>query len=122
MSRSSPISLSLCSWNANELLKRRIELRIFIEKHSPDIILIQETHLRPSHSFNIANYHCYHNDRITEDRAAGGLILIKNNIKHYHVLTTPLQAIEATIVIINLPNHNPISTVSCYTPPNSDTI
>ncbi|GFW91862.1 hypothetical protein TNCV_4080221 [Trichonephila clavipes] len=69
MSRSSPIDLSLCSWNANGLLKRRIELRIFIKKHSPDIILIQETHLRPSHSFNIANYHCYRNDRISEDRA-----------------------------------------------------
>ncbi|GFW41201.1 putative RNA-directed DNA polymerase from transposon X-element [Trichonephila clavipes] len=122
MSRSLPIGLSLCSWNANGLLKRRIELRIFIEKHSPDIILIQETHLRPSHSFNIANYRCYRNDRITEDRAAGGtLVLIKNNIKHYHLPTPPLQAIEATIVIINLPNPNPISIVSCYIPPNSDT-
>ncbi|GFX64134.1 hypothetical protein TNCV_2090321 [Trichonephila clavipes] len=122
MSRSSPIGLSLCSWNANGLLKRRIEFRIFIEKHSPDIILIQETHLRPSHSFNIANYRCYRNDRITEAHAAGGtLILIKNNIKHYHLPTPALQAIEATIVIINLPNHNPISIVSCYIPPNSDT-
>ncbi|GFT16588.1 putative RNA-directed DNA polymerase from transposon X-element [Trichonephila clavipes] len=122
MSKSSPIGLSLCSWNANGLLKRRIELRIFIEKHSPDITLIQETHLRPSHSFNIANYHCYRNDRIMEDHAAGGtLILIKNNIKHFHLPTPPLQAIEATIVIINLPNHNPISIVSCYIPPNSDT-
>ncbi|GFW91855.1 hypothetical protein TNCV_4080151 [Trichonephila clavipes] len=92
------------------------------DKHSPDIILIQETHLRPSHSFNIANYRCYRNDRITEDRAAGGtLILIKNNIKHYHLPTPALQAIEATIVIINLPNHNPIPIVSCYIPPNSDT-
>ncbi|GFS82414.1 probable RNA-directed DNA polymerase from transposon X-element [Trichonephila clavipes] len=122
MSRSSPIGLSLCSWNANGLLKRRIELRIFIEKHCPDIILIQETHLRLSHSFNIANYSCYRNDRITEDCAAGGtLILIKNNIKHYHLPTLQLQAIEATIVFINLPNHNPISIVSCYIPPYSDT-
>ncbi|GFS54215.1 hypothetical protein TNCV_2527441 [Trichonephila clavipes] len=55
MSSSSPIDLSLCYWNANGLLRRNVELRIFIEKHSPDIFLIKETHLRPSPTFNIAN-------------------------------------------------------------------
>ncbi|GFX55702.1 hypothetical protein TNCV_3427731 [Trichonephila clavipes] len=66
MYSSSPIGLSMCSWNANGLLRRNAELRIFIEKHSPDILLIQETHLRPSHNFNIANYTCHRNDRITD--------------------------------------------------------
>ncbi|GFW61862.1 RNA-directed DNA polymerase from mobile element jockey [Trichonephila clavipes] len=66
MNSSSPIGLSLCSWNANGLLRKYAELRIFIEKHSPDILLIQETHLRPSHNFNIANYTCHRNDRISE--------------------------------------------------------
>ncbi|GFX60538.1 hypothetical protein TNCV_276141 [Trichonephila clavipes] len=48
------------------LTKKIAELRIFIEKHSPDIFLIQETHLRPSHNFNIANYTCHRNDRISD--------------------------------------------------------
>ncbi|GFV38220.1 hypothetical protein TNCV_4792061 [Trichonephila clavipes] len=51
---SSPIGLSLCSWNANGLLRKYAELRIFIEKHSPDVLLIQETHLRPSHTTSIS--------------------------------------------------------------------
>ncbi|GFX58343.1 hypothetical protein TNCV_205301 [Trichonephila clavipes] len=71
--RSIPIGLSLCSRNGNGLLKRRIELHILIEKHTPDIMLIQETHLKPTHTFNIPNYRYYRNVRITDERAVGEL-------------------------------------------------
>ncbi|GFV05283.1 putative RNA-directed DNA polymerase from transposon X-element [Trichonephila clavipes] len=109
----SPIGLNLCSWNANGLLRRRVELRIFIEKHSPDIFLIQETHLRPSHTFTIANYTCYRNDRNTNAAAAGGtLILIKKSLKHHCLPTPPLQAIEATNIILTPQDHDPVSIVS----------
>ncbi|GFX75375.1 putative RNA-directed DNA polymerase from transposon X-element [Trichonephila clavipes] len=102
MYSSSPIGLSLCSSNANDLLRRDAELRIFIEKHSPDIFLIQETHLRPSHNFNIANYTCHRNDRISDGpRTAGGtLILVKNSLKHYCLPTPPLRALEATNTVM----------------------
>ncbi|GFX10479.1 putative RNA-directed DNA polymerase from transposon X-element [Trichonephila clavipes] len=114
----SPIGLNLCSWNANGLLRRRVELRIFIEKHSPDIFLIQETHLRPSHTFTIANYTCYRNDRITNAAAAGGtLILIKKSLKHHCLPTPPLQAIEATNIILTPQDHDPVSIVCVYIPP-----
>ncbi|GFW54502.1 probable RNA-directed DNA polymerase from transposon X-element [Trichonephila clavipes] len=120
----SPIGLSLCSWNANGLLSKLTELKIFIEQHSPDLILIQETHLRPSHNINIANYTCYRNDRPTSsdnNRAFGGtLILVKNAINHYSLPTPPMQTIEATIVILTPFDHDPISIVSVYIPPNSD--
>ncbi|GFW67012.1 putative RNA-directed DNA polymerase from transposon X-element [Trichonephila clavipes] len=92
--------------------------------HSPDLILIQETHLRPSHNINIANYTCYRNDRPTSsdnNRAFGGtLILVKNAINHFSLPTPPMQTIEATIVILTPFDHDPISTVSVYIPPNSD--
>ncbi|GFW47783.1 putative RNA-directed DNA polymerase from transposon X-element [Trichonephila clavipes] len=122
MYSSSPIGLSLCSWNAKRLLRRNAELRIFIEKHSPDILLIQETHLRPSHNFNIANYTCHRNDRITDgSRTAGGtLILVKNSLKHHCLPTPPLRALEATNIILTPPKHNPISITSVYIPPFSD--
>ncbi|GFU11704.1 methylmalonic aciduria type A homolog, mitochondrial [Trichonephila clavipes] len=124
MYSSSPIGLSLCSWNANGLLRRNAELRLFIEKHSPerDILLIQETHLRPSHNFNIANYTCHRNDRITDgSRSAGGtLILIKSSLKHYCLPTPPLRALEATNIILTPPKHDPISITSVYIPPSSD--
>ncbi|GFU78052.1 probable RNA-directed DNA polymerase from transposon X-element, partial [Trichonephila clavipes] len=115
----SPIGLSLCSWNANGILSKLTELNIFI-----DLILIQETHLRPSHNINIANYTCYRNDRPTSsdnNRAFGGtLILVKNAINHFSLPTPPMQTIEATIVILTPFDHDPISIVSVYIPPNSD--
>ncbi|GFW30711.1 probable RNA-directed DNA polymerase from transposon X-element [Trichonephila clavipes] len=120
----SPIGLSLCSWNPNGILSKITELKIFIEQHSPDLILIQETHLRPSHNINIANYTCYRNDRPTSsdnNRASGGtLILVKNAINHYSLPTPPMQTIEATIVILTPLDHDPISIVSVYVPPKSD--
>ncbi|GFT88181.1 RNA-directed DNA polymerase from mobile element jockey [Trichonephila clavipes] len=58
------IGLKLCSWNANGILNKISEFKIFVEKHSPDLALIQETHLRPHHNINIPNYNCYRNDRI----------------------------------------------------------
>ncbi|GFU76628.1 probable RNA-directed DNA polymerase from transposon BS [Trichonephila clavipes] len=60
------IGLKLCSWNANGILNKISEFKIFVEKHSPDLALIQETHLRPHHNINIPNYNCYRNDRIAE--------------------------------------------------------
>ncbi|GFX26794.1 probable RNA-directed DNA polymerase from transposon X-element [Trichonephila clavipes] len=122
MYSSSPIDLSLCSWNANGLLRKYAELRIFIEKHSPDILLIQETHLRPSDNLNIANYTCHRNDRISDGpRTAGGtLILVKNSLKHYCLPTPPLRALEATNIILTPPKHDPISITCVYIPPSSD--
>ncbi|GFX27025.1 probable RNA-directed DNA polymerase from transposon X-element [Trichonephila clavipes] len=98
-----------------------MEFKIFVEKYAPDLILIQETHLRPKYNINIPNYICYRNDRDTGERARGGtLILIKRNFPHYNLPTPPLQHIEATIVVLTPPNFNPISIASVYVPPKSD--
>ncbi|GFY77427.1 hypothetical protein TNIN_141661 [Trichonephila inaurata madagascariensis] len=50
--------LSIFSWNADGVRSRIVEIRDFVDKHSPDILLLQETHLRPEHSFKIPNYIC----------------------------------------------------------------
>ncbi|GFU61257.1 RNA-directed DNA polymerase from mobile element jockey [Trichonephila clavipes] len=98
-----------------------MEFKIFLEKYAPDLILIQETHLRPKYNINIPNYICYRNDRDTGERARGGtLILIRRNFPHYNLPTPPLQHIEATIVVLTPPNFNPISIASVYVPPKSD--
>ncbi|GFV02785.1 hypothetical protein TNCV_837811 [Trichonephila clavipes] len=69
MNRHQMNGLSLCSWNANGLLSKISEFRLFVEKYDPDILLIQETHLRPTLDININNYTCYRNDRITNGTA-----------------------------------------------------
>ncbi|GFT01598.1 probable RNA-directed DNA polymerase from transposon X-element [Trichonephila clavipes] len=121
MSRHPMYGLSLCSWNANGIKSKLFEFKIFVEKHCPDILLIQETHLRPSQRFNICNYNCYRNDRITDGPASGGtLILIKNTIPHCTPHTPPLQHIEATTITLNPPNVNPLTITYIYIPPHSD--
>ncbi|GFX43047.1 probable RNA-directed DNA polymerase from transposon X-element [Trichonephila clavipes] len=115
------IGLNLISWNANGLLSKISEFKIFVEKYSPDIILIQETHLRPSHNININNYKCYRNDRQTVGRPSGGtLILIKKSLPHYNTPIPQLFHVEATTVTINPPNFDPLSITSIYVPPPSD--
>ncbi|GFY00858.1 putative RNA-directed DNA polymerase from transposon X-element [Trichonephila clavipes] len=97
-------------------------MRDFIDKHAPDIFLIQETHLRPEHSFKIPNYSCYRNDRTHPAPGRGGtVILIKNCTSHYHV-PTPLQftGVELTLIMLAPIDHEPILIGSTYIPPVND--
>ncbi|GFW66631.1 transposable element Tcb1 transposase [Trichonephila clavipes] len=88
-------------------------------KHSPVVFLIQETHLRTTQHFNIANYYCYKKDRIANEKAYSGTLI---PIKYLSGITVspPLQAIDAPIVIITLPDDDPISIVSIHIPPKFD--
>ncbi|GFU39657.1 probable RNA-directed DNA polymerase from transposon X-element [Trichonephila clavipes] len=112
------IGLNIISWNANGLLNKISEFKIFVVNYSPDIILIQETHLRSNHNININNYKYYRNDRQTAGPTSGGtLILIKKSIPHFNTPTPQLFYVEATTVTINPPNLDPLSITSIYVPP-----
>ncbi|GIY11832.1 hypothetical protein CDAR_367531, partial [Caerostris darwini] len=81
-------SLNIAFWNANGIKKRKIELHDFIINHSPDLLLIQETHLQPQDNFSLPNFHGYRNDRINplQSKAARGTaIFIKNHLPYHHV-------------------------------------
>ncbi|GFW96309.1 RNA-directed DNA polymerase from mobile element jockey [Trichonephila clavipes] len=95
-------------------------MRDFIDKHAPDLLLLQETHLRPEHSFSIPNYICYRNDRPNSAYGWGGTaILIKRNISHFHVPTPPLRTgVEATLVALTPNDQEPFMVASIYIPPN----
>ncbi|GFX14748.1 probable RNA-directed DNA polymerase from transposon X-element [Trichonephila clavipes] len=95
-------------------------MRDFIDKHAPDLLLLQETHLRPEHSFSIPNYVCYRNDRPNSAHGWGGTaILIKRNISHFHVPTPPLRTgVEATLVALTPNDQEPFMVASIYIPPN----
>ncbi|GFY27890.1 probable RNA-directed DNA polymerase from transposon X-element [Trichonephila clavipes] len=97
-------------------------MRDFIDKHAPDIFLIQETHLRPEYSFKIPNYSCYRNDRTHPAPGRGGtVILIKNCIPHYHVPTPPqFTGVEATLIMLTPIDYEPILIGSTFIPPVND--
>ncbi|GFT92026.1 RNA-directed DNA polymerase from mobile element jockey [Trichonephila clavipes] len=95
-------------------------MRDFFDKHAPDLLLLQETHLRPEHSFSIPNYICYRNDRPNSAHGWGGTaILIKRNISHFHVPTPLLRTgVEATLVALTPNDQEPFMVASIYIPPN----
>ncbi|GFU09367.1 putative RNA-directed DNA polymerase from transposon X-element [Trichonephila clavipes] len=112
--------LTIFSWNADGVRSRIVEMRDFIDKHAPDLLLLQETHLRPEYSFSIPNYICYRNDRPNSAHGWGGTaILIKRNISHFHVPTPPLRTgVEATLVALTPNDQEPFMVASIYIPPN----
>ncbi|GFS50895.1 probable RNA-directed DNA polymerase from transposon X-element [Trichonephila clavipes] len=113
----SRFGLRIAAWNANGVRSRIIELRDFINKHSLDIILIQETHLRPGVSIRVPNYR---NDRQTQNIPSGGTaILIKSSLKYHHIPTPTLGTVEATIVVLTPPGENPLLIASIYIPPTT---
>ncbi|GFU22670.1 putative RNA-directed DNA polymerase from transposon BS [Trichonephila clavipes] len=111
-----PAFNDIAAWNANGVRLRIVELRDFINKHSLDIILIQETHLRPGVSIRVPNYTLYRNDRQNQNTPSGGTaILIKSSLNHHHLPTPSLGTVEATIVVLTLPGENPLLVASIST-------
>ncbi|GIY98937.1 putative RNA-directed DNA polymerase from transposon X-element [Caerostris extrusa] len=103
------------------------DLKNFIELNSIDIILIQETHLRPgSRSPKINNYNFYRTDKIFNDTIrrdmypGGTAIFIKKHIPHHHIPTPDLSTTQATI--IQLHTKTPITIISTYVPPQRNSV
>ncbi|GBM74819.1 hypothetical protein AVEN_141737-1 [Araneus ventricosus] len=76
-------SLTIVFWNANGERNRSADIRNFLEEHSPDIFLIQETKLRPEINFPIPNYDVYRTDRPQRNNApikggGTGILIFKN--------------------------------------------
>ncbi|GIX99502.1 RNA-directed DNA polymerase from mobile element jockey [Caerostris darwini] len=99
------------------MLNKISDLQVFADQHSPVVILVQETHIRPgTNPPNLPKYIFYRNDFILSDNRSrysfpGGTgVFIKR-----HIPTPPLATIQATIIQLNLPN--PTAFISTYIPP-----
>lgn len=107
--------LIIASWNACSLYPKRHELENFLTDEGIDIMLIQETFLRPCTTFKTPNYVTYRNDR--PGRMGGGTaILIKRNIHHTPHQTPALEHIEATAIKITIKGKDTL-VASIYIPP-----
>ncbi|GFU56752.1 hypothetical protein TNCV_2529001 [Trichonephila clavipes] len=83
--------LRIASWNANGVRSRTVEFRDFIDKHHPDIVLIQETHLGPGDTFQIPNFPTYRNDKLYapyRNLRVGTAIILKSSLPPPHTDTT----------------------------------
>ena len=91
------IKLNIISWNANSVKGKMGELKEFLYEAEVDILLIQETFLKPTDPLKVPNYNIYRNDRLT-GRGGGTAVIIKRNIEHHRLETPPITGMEATVI------------------------
>lgn len=112
-------SARLFTWNANGLsTDRKLELANYMQSRDLLIGLLQETHLRPTHSFKLAGHYIYRTDSPRQSaKARGGTaIIVNSSIKHHEIDLPPLLSIEATGVEVQTPT-GPLRLISAYIPP-----
>ncbi|GFU60750.1 hypothetical protein TNCV_3099201 [Trichonephila clavipes] len=99
---------------------RIVEMRDFIDKARPDLLLLQETHLRPEHSFSIPNYVCYRNDRPNSRPWLG--VVLRSSLKKYFSFSCPHPSSPYWRKQLSLhsPSNDqePFMVASIYIPPN----
>ncbi|GBN61853.1 hypothetical protein AVEN_52334-1, partial [Araneus ventricosus] len=70
-----PSGVCAVTWNANGLLGKIDDLREFISRTKPDILLIQETRLAAADNITVPNYTLYSTPSRTYRRCRGTAIL-----------------------------------------------
>lgn len=112
-----PASLKIAYWNANGLYSKKEEVKHFINKHQLDVLLVNETHLKPCQKPNISHYNLYKNDRTTSN-GGGTAIYIRNTISHCELPTVDTNLMEITSLQIEMRN-GPLILHSVYHPPSN---
>lgn len=111
-------SLTIATWNARNIKSQKDEVIQFLQEHSIDILLVQETFLKPSDRFKLPNFRVHRLDRL--NGPGGGLaILTKKNLQlslFPTPQTTQLEAIRGQIQI----GQQQYIIASIHKPPNSN--
>lgn len=107
-------NLTICSWNANGLRSKRLEVIDFLAMHKVNILLVQETHLQPHHKMKLPGMRCFRSDR--GDGYGGTAIFVDNSIPHHQLDIPPTQHLEATGIHIKT-DRGPLNVYSVYIPP-----
>jgi len=97
--------LQLLSWNADGLQGKKRELEAFLVEHDVDVALLQETHLGPADTFNVANYATYRADSQRQPgalrRQGGAAVLVRRSVPHRE-LPRPSPTLDAASVALEL--------------------
>ncbi|XP_065369085.1 uncharacterized protein LOC135961480 [Calliphora vicina] len=111
--------LHVMHWNAQGITTHSAisQLEQFIRKNNIDIVLLNETFLKPHHKFLIVGYKVYRRDRPTH--GGGVLIAIRNCLEHKLLRYDKTFDIENISISIDLNGRTTIIT-SAYCPQFSD--
>lgn len=107
--------ICLTFWNADGVYEQKPELKYFLKDHHIDIMLMNETHLKPHHTFRISNYSIIRTDR--PGIKGGTAIMYKNQLPAQQIDIPPLQTLEATGIKLFTQNFH-IILIAAYKPPD----
>ena len=103
-------------WNANGLGQHAQELKIFVQTHNIDVLLISEAHLTHRSHITISNYTIYSTIHPEETALGGTAVIIRNNIKHYETAAYRHDNIQATSMVLE-DNTGDLTISAVYCPP-----
>lgn len=104
--------------NINGLKSKLEELKDFINEQNLDVMLVNETHLRPCQNAKIQNYNFFRKDRLI-NKGGGVAIYTKRSIKCTEFILPTLDTIEAVAVVLENEDFGEVLFISVYNPPNS---
>ena len=125
-------NLRILQWNAGGLSSSsRAELIAFLSGNHYDLILLQETHLSSTKTFQIPDYYTLRTDRNfgrqgpvssgTHNTGGGVLTLIHSDLAFSPVSVSSLSSQDPysdyTCVKVLLSNHSPLQFLNLYSPP-----
>jgi hypothetical protein len=106
--------LKIVTWNANGILGKLNELKVFLKLHDVDIMAITETKLLKSDKLLIKGYSIMRKERNTDTRGGGVAIFVKRGIP-YSKAQLPANEVECTAIKLS----NNITVVAVYNRPVS---
>ncbi|XP_013134228.1 PREDICTED: RNA-directed DNA polymerase from mobile element jockey-like isoform X2 [Papilio polytes] len=114
--RVKPRSITVAFYNANGIREQRDEIHTFLRDHQVDVLLVQETFLKPAmRDPKVSNYNIVRNDR-TGAPGDGTVIYYKKSLHCVPIDTPALTHLEASICQLVMTGHAPITIASVYLP------
>lgn len=87
-------------FNADGIKEQKYEVEEFLDESGVELMLVQESFLKPHIKFKIRNHEIYRNDRLQQIKG-GTAIITRRNIQHYSYDLPPLNTLEASAVVVN---------------------
>ena len=113
-------TLSCVQWNARGLTKSRLEeFKNYLSLHNPNIILLSETHWKPTFNITFHAYNCTKLDRF--EQRGGGVAIFSHKFLAIAPLdiTPAVVAFEAVRVSVRSLEYGLIDVISVYCPTGS---
>lgn len=109
-------TLKIVHLNINSLrsVNKRQELSLFLIKHKPDILLLNETKLNNKHNISFEGYNFIRNDRPNNLGGGGTGILLKSNLQFIECSPLIFNSIECTLIRLPLRNNSEIIVAAIY--------